>query len=364
MSDWIKMHSSLCTNPKVLLMAEIIGQSLEAATRLLKCVTPVTDVTQNHHALQHCVTRDVTRDIVIGCLLRVWSATNQHTDDGVWKKSSLRTIDAVAGVDGFGKAMEEVEWLVYDSVTQTVTLPNFLENNAPNKGGSRSRAAQRQAKYRENLKKKAELERSNSGQYNSENDNINTSQLAETSQFSDVTRDVTSDATLRPREREDKRRISTNVDIKKRERDDTPDAPNLATVVCVAMRHNKIANVNPSHPNLIKLILDGATSQSFSDATQIAVGKGKMTFDYILGIVKNSITEQSQKLNTVNKNEINSGGGQPKLQSFKDRDRQLVWEKWEALHNDIHPDRPNYDELMAQKQAAQANPKAESITTT
>lgn len=138
--DWIKMRGALCTHPKVLMIAEIIGNDCDVGRRLS---------TGYNGALLQIVTRDVTRDIVIGCLLRVWHATNEHTDDGVWKNSTIDTIDSVAGVPGFGAAMASAGWAVVDEEKHTVSLPNFLEYNAPAKNGARSSAAERQARYRD-----------------------------------------------------------------------------------------------------------------------------------------------------------------------------------------------------------------------
>lgn len=143
--DWIKMRGSLCTHPKVLMIAEIIGSDPAVGQRLAPGLSG---------ALHDNVTRDVTRDVTLGCLLRVWAATNEHTDDGVWKNSTVATIDAVAGIPGFGAALVAVGWAVDDTENRTITLPNFLEYNAPAKNGGRTSSASRQARYRE--KKRAE----------------------------------------------------------------------------------------------------------------------------------------------------------------------------------------------------------------
>lgn len=137
--DWIKMRSALCTNPRVLRIAEIIGESTEIGRRLS---------TGFNGALDEIVTSDVTRDITLASLLRVWSATNEHTEDGVWRNSTPKTIDSAAGIPGFGEAMVAVGWAVYNEEDGTVTLPNFLENNAPAKHGARTGSAERQARYR------------------------------------------------------------------------------------------------------------------------------------------------------------------------------------------------------------------------
>jgi hypothetical protein len=141
--DWIKYRASLGTHPKVWKMADLLGSSLDVGRRLL---------TDHNGALDEKVTRDVTRDVTLAALLRVWCATNEHTEDGIWHMSTLDTLDNAAGIVGFGAAMAAVEWAIYDAGNQTVTLPNFTEYNAPAKHSARSTGAKRQAKYREKIK--------------------------------------------------------------------------------------------------------------------------------------------------------------------------------------------------------------------
>lgn len=143
--DWIKMRGCLSTNPKVLRIAAIIEESVEIGKRLS---------TGFNGALSEIVTRDVTRDITLASLLRVWCAANEHTEDGVWHGIAPEDFDHIAGLPGFGAAMEEVGWAIYDEAANTTTLPNFLEHNVPAKRG-RSSGAERQRRYREKNKAKS-----------------------------------------------------------------------------------------------------------------------------------------------------------------------------------------------------------------
>lgn len=188
--DWIKMRASLSTNPKVGMIAEIIGKSEAVGRRLLG-----DDVTGT---LERYVTRDVTRDITIGALLRVWCAANEHTDDGVMHNCSLHTIDQAAGVPGFAAAMQAAGWLEYDQEERTVTFPDFLENNAPAKSHARSTGAERQARYRE----KKRQQRAEGGQGEAKSDASNNGN-------GDVTRNVT--VTSQSDAREDKRKNNINT---------------------------------------------------------------------------------------------------------------------------------------------------------
>lgn len=165
------MRASLCTHPKVLRIASIVGESLDIGKVLTAGF---------HGALHEVVTRNVTRDITLASLMRVWCAANEHTEAGIWRNADLEMIDQIAEVPGFGQALVDVGWAIVDIGKQEVAFPNFLENNAPAKNGARSSAAERQRKYRE---RKA-AERNSNG---------------------DVTRDVTRNA------REEKRRSTPIV---------------------------------------------------------------------------------------------------------------------------------------------------------
>lgn len=148
--EWIKMKANLCTSPKVIRIAKFIEDDREVG-KLLS--------TGYNGALREIVTRNVTRDVTLASLFRVWSAANEHTTDGVWNGIEISDLDDIAGVPGFGEAMELVEWAIFDEEKQAVIFPNFLEHNAPAKDGARNSNAERQRRYRQ--KKKAEDGESN-----------------------------------------------------------------------------------------------------------------------------------------------------------------------------------------------------------
>lgn len=138
---YIKVRADLETDPRVIRMAGIIS----AQGRL-----PLDGVTT-------LVTTNIVRDVTLAGLLRVWRHANGHTCDGLFRHvTSLDYIDTIAGIAGFGEAMQIVGWVELDATAQTLTLPNFLEWNTPAKSGARggrpgnpkSAAAQRQQKYR------------------------------------------------------------------------------------------------------------------------------------------------------------------------------------------------------------------------
>ena len=147
--DWIKMRVSLQTHPKVMRIAAMLEEDRKVSQKLS---------TGYNGGLLQIVTRDVTRDVTLASLLRVWGAANEHTEDGVWHGIALSDLDQIAGVPGFGSMMEDVGWAIYDEEEQTVTLPNFLEYNAPAKSG-RGSAADRQRRYRERKAGKSDVTR-------------------------------------------------------------------------------------------------------------------------------------------------------------------------------------------------------------
>lgn len=66
--------------------------------------------------------------------------------------------------------------------------------------------------------------------------------------------------------------------------------PRVAGAVCVALRSEGMAQVNPSHPELLTLLDQGARIEDFVSAGRIAREKGK-GFAYVLGIVKGQLAD-------------------------------------------------------------------------
>lgn len=127
MSDWIKMRSGLLTNPKVIRMARTLAENhffMEWWTRgtKLSCDKTVYEV---------CDVTVVTR-VTVGSLLSVWAAVNDVArSDGFVKGVTLFEVDEMAGVPGFGEAMEAVEWVQQDA--EGLVFPNFCEHNTVGK---------------------------------------------------------------------------------------------------------------------------------------------------------------------------------------------------------------------------------------
>lgn len=311
--DWIKMRAALCTDPRVLRLAEIIGACPKAGRRLSADGAVVT--------LDQLVTRDVTRDITVASLLRVWGATNDHTRDGVWKYSTPATLDTAAGVPGFGEAMVQVGWAIYDAEARVVTLPNFLEYNAPSKGGARkkggaadderSAAAKRQAEYR--ARKKLQ-------------EGGNDLAAAVTG---DVTHngngDATGDGNARPREEE--RREETG------DRDSAgAPRPGMTPIgaVCIALKAAGVTptSINPSHPMLATLVEAGATPEEFADAAKSVAGKADNAFAYILTVVANRRKKADELAPQLVRGALPPKPGPVNAQAAREQRNSQVADEW------------------------------------
>lgn len=150
MADWIKMRSSLLTNPKVVRMA----RALLADPEFMDWMCPGMPVTRDERVTKRHI--PVVTRIVVGALLPTWSAVNDTaTRDGIVRNAASRDIDESAGVPGFGAALLTVGWLVELPGDSGVQFVNFEEYNQPQKERSLTvkTGAQRQAEYRERKKK-------------------------------------------------------------------------------------------------------------------------------------------------------------------------------------------------------------------
>lgn len=122
--DWIKMRAALTTCPKVAAMARSIGMADDFRG----------------------LSRQAMRLLVVGGLHAVWAAVNEHTSDGVMANAYPEDLDDIAGISGFGAAMQAAGWLEVDNDAATLTFPNFGQWNTPAKD---STAAERMRKHRE-----------------------------------------------------------------------------------------------------------------------------------------------------------------------------------------------------------------------
>lgn len=103
--------------------------------------------------------------------------------------------------------------------------------------------------------------------------------------------------------------------------DDPPHRPNpsptRAGAVCRAMRAVGLQGVNPSHPELLRLLAEGATEEELAFAAAEAAARGK-GFPYALGIVASRRNEAAPK----------PADGPPRPQNgprSADQDRVATW---------------------------------------
>jgi len=139
--DWIKMRPSLLTSPKVHAIAKQIGAN---------SVTSRSMTIDHDGPACHVLSRNALRYATVTGLLCVWGACNEHSSGGVLKNAELEDIDDIAGIPGFGDAMESVGWIVVDG--DNLVFPNFDEYNTCGKDRSKQLAAERQRKYRQRKK--------------------------------------------------------------------------------------------------------------------------------------------------------------------------------------------------------------------
>lgn len=148
MPSWIKIRADLESDPRVHRMAAHIAKSAPGYILTGQAKDLFGSVTDT-------VTRNALRDVTVMGLSRVWFAANDHTTDGVFRHADLSYLDDLAHIAGFGAAMASVGYALHDPEAHTVTLPRFVEHNAPDKNGERNKtaAARRQQRLRD--KKKA-----------------------------------------------------------------------------------------------------------------------------------------------------------------------------------------------------------------
>lgn len=153
--SWIKMRGSLLTNPKVVKMARLLLVDPE----FLEWYGNDAVTSDTSHAVTRRHVEIVTR-IVVGALTPLWSQVNECADsDFILPDASLFEVEAMAGVPGFGRAMETVKWLRVLPDAGGVEFPNFTEHNTV--GKERSTSAKTGAERSKNYRERKRLESQN-----------------------------------------------------------------------------------------------------------------------------------------------------------------------------------------------------------
>ena len=140
-------------------------------------------------------------------------------------------------------------------------------------------------------------------------------------------------------------------------------APAKNVAVCVALRSEGVANVNPSHPGMLALIDKGAEVGTFVGAARIAKDAGQSSFPYIVAIVRRQM-QDAEKL-------ANEGLATPKMSrnvtqataTFAERDRIAGMQRWEEMTNSKHPELPEeFSKFKASSVVIDIAPTAEQLS--
>ena len=110
--DWIKMRTNLWDDPRVMRL---------------------------------CDDTDQPEGMIIGGLYWLWSAADEHTEDGIMVGLTLRSIDRKTGIKGFGQALCDIGWLA--DHPEGVRLVNFDDHNGSS-AKKRCQTAKRVANHR------------------------------------------------------------------------------------------------------------------------------------------------------------------------------------------------------------------------
>jgi hypothetical protein len=136
-TDWIKMRD-LTSHPKVAAMSRILQETYEFREWLTPGGGAGNGATVSHAA---------SRCVVTALLLRVWTSARKYGkfvgNDLVLEHNCIADLDALAGVENFGVAMQRVGWAL---AKNGVTLPNFKNCNVPLTDAERQRLSRERKK--------------------------------------------------------------------------------------------------------------------------------------------------------------------------------------------------------------------------
>lgn len=76
---------------------------------------------------------------------------------------------------------------------------------------------------------------------------------------------------------------------------DPPPQPSLAGRACLACRGANVHDVNPAHPDLLRLLAAGVTPEEIGATAAECAGKGKARFAYVLATVERRRAEAAAK---------------------------------------------------------------------
>jgi hypothetical protein len=269
--DWIKMRSNLWHDPRI---------------------AGICDMTEASEAT------------VIGALFWLWSAADQHTEDGVMPGLSLRQINRKTGVAGFGEALCAIGWIA--DHPEGVRIIKFEEHNGTS------------AKKRAETAKRVALHRASNAGSVTENAQKGTSALA------------------RERERERVREDKKGGDAR---------ASRLPTDVVLTDLWREFCKTE--RPDLDP----ASTFAMFRDYWTAKPGKEGNKLDW-LATWRNWVRSQHQRpapgaAQRATQRAAPGATQRPApraaLLSFKEQDRQAGRKRWEEMTGEAHPDSDHSD---------------------
>lgn len=113
-----------------------------------------------------------------------------------------------------------------------------------------------------------------------------------------------------------------------------PERVSKTGAICIVLKSEGIASVNPSHPDLAALINAGAEVGQFAAAARAATAKGK-GFAYALGIVKSQMRDAA----SLAAESLAKPRDSPRqTETFRERDDRNSRAKWEEMTNRKWPE--------------------------
>lgn len=146
-ANWVKVRVGLDKDPKVIAMAEKLADDPKFWAWFFKDW----DGDMDGVARDSSVTCRVTECVTVTSLVRVWSVTRRDGlrsgDDVVLRFATLKTIDRISEVPGFGAAMASVGWAVVAGVDSIIFPKLFRHITSPDER-KRDLARERQRRRR------------------------------------------------------------------------------------------------------------------------------------------------------------------------------------------------------------------------
>lgn len=169
-TNWIKMRSSLLTHPKVISMVNYLSSD-ESFLRFVCDDLAISTCSENlsygyNIRVTDLVTRSALRYVTVSGLLALWSSARMFSEGGILAGIRIEDLDEMAGIPGFGKAIEKAGWASYDDERKCVVLKDFTEWNDQDFKETPKSNAERQKAFRDRKKIGSQVPVTNSNESN------------------------------------------------------------------------------------------------------------------------------------------------------------------------------------------------------